>query len=235
MTVTAEGADDEDVYATVFFDWNRNQFLGPDAASAFRFLDDFEYGDQSEVDRPPFELVENFADTDDPEYLPLDVEDFGRPSPYERDVVDFNWNLETSVDQCDADASQDELLDRYFPDSEISEDGRDQWEIRSGDGGDQPNVGECVLFAEGSDWDDDDTTIFSLPDGDNDVALDYYPERGETIRYREAHFRGTDLMFIFGAQNTDEFYGVYTEAFSDDDGDYTVPVEIRKYTGGNRG
>jgi len=238
MSVFAEGAEGVEVFATVFFDWNRNDYLGPDIATAFRFLDDFEYGYDDGVRRPPYQLVDNFADLDNPEYLPLEIDDFGQADDtYERLVTGYSWEYQDTLDECDSSASQQALIDHYFPNSQIDSSQDGQWGIQSGNGGDQPNVGECVLFTEGQDFDGTPNTIFSLPGGANAEDLSYYPKRGETLRWREAHFRGTDLMYLFGVQDDgttdpDEFYGVYVEAFSSNDGDYSVPVEIRKYTGG---
>ncbi len=235
MTVTAEGADGTEVHATAFFDWNRNDFLGPDIATAFRFLDDFEYGDPEDVPNEPRELVENFADTDDPEYVPVNVDDFGQSDdPYERGIVDYNWELGEgdTVDVCDDDASQDALMDYYYPASQIDSDEDDQWSVESGDGGDQPDVDECVLFTEGADWDGDANWIWSLPDGDNDESLSYYPGPGDTITIQEAYFRSTDLMFMFGAESEDEFYGVYSETDDASSSSPTITTELRKYTGG---
>jgi len=185
------------------------------------------YWDEIEMEEP--RLVQEFEYEDEET-----VESFGSDDqPFETPVVDFNWGGESCAD---ANSYTDDPLDTYY---NFGGGDPDDFQLRLTDGDEDPDApdDDCALFFEGTDngWSGDESWIFSQPGTPTGQSeeVNYYPERGDTITYREAYFRSTDLMFTFGVQdNEDEFYGVHMETDDPSSSSPTIFVELREYSGG---
>ncbi len=207
MSVTASGSDGTEAYASVFYDWNRNQFLGPDIAQDFTTIDDFDYGD---VDRPAQETIDDFQsftyesyEFDDFDTTTVDYEFGSDISRYQVDVATFNWETE-ALDRCpdmkDGEDQPQEFLDFFFGDTGTGDD-NDNLGIDWGEDLDsewQP-PDECFLRSRA-----DDAEILSLPDTWRNDELQIYPERGDTISFQHYWHRegdtGPESRTFFGVQ-----------------------------------